>query len=179
MVHTCPRCELRFLTAAELTEHLRLDHHVDADAFDVFRYKTLERRPPGKRYLVVANQTLNDEAVMQTLGKLAKDGHLHLVVPATPSTPGSDQVDDKGLALATYRLRHAVDKLHDLGIDAEGEVGHLDPVRAVARALQHEPADEIIVSTLPGGVSKWLDVDVPKSLEHRFGLPVTVITAAP
>jgi hypothetical protein len=179
MVHTCPRCELRFLTAAELTEHLRIDHHVDVDGFERFQYKPLARRPPSKRYLVLANQTLNDDSVITLLRQLGKDGHLHLVVPAAPSTPGSDRVDDKGLALATYRLRHAVDTLHEHGIDAEGEVGHVDPVHAVARAFEHEPADEIIVSTLPSGISKWLDVDLPKALEHRFGVPVTVITAEP
>jgi hypothetical protein len=98
------------------------------------------------------------------------------VVPATVGRAAAS-VDDKALALATYRMRHAVDKLHELGVDAEGEVGASDPIRAVARALEHEPADEIILSTLPNGVSKWLEVDLPKALEHRFGLPVTVITA--
>ena len=120
----------------------------------------------------MANQTLSDDSLIVRLSELAKDGHIHVVVPATPSNRGSDRVDDKGLALATFRLRHAVDKLHELGVEAEGEVGHPDPIHAVARALEHEPADEIILSTLPNGVSKWLEVDLPKALEHRFGLPV-------
>ena len=29
MVHTCPRCELRFETEAELSDHLAVDHDVD------------------------------------------------------------------------------------------------------------------------------------------------------
>jgi hypothetical protein len=176
MVHTCPRCELRFLTASELTEHLRVDHHLDAEGFERFHYKPLEARPATKRYLVVGNQTLSDETLIARVHDLASDGHIHLVVPATVGSAAAS-VDDKALALATYRMRHAVDKLHELGVDAEGEVGASDPIRAVARALEHEPADEIILSTLPNGVSKWLEVDLPKALEHRFGLPVTVITA--
>jgi hypothetical protein len=176
MIHTCPRCELRFLTAAELTEHLRIDHHLDTDGFERFHYKPLERRPPTKRYVVIGNQTLSDEALMERLRELAKDGHIHLVVPAT-SKGGLEGVDDKSLALATFRMRHAVDKLHELGVDAEGEVGAADPIRAVARALEHEPADEIILLTLPRDLSKWLDVDLPTALEHRFGLPVAVLTA--
>jgi hypothetical protein len=89
------------------------------------------------------------------------------------------QIDDKGLALATFRMRHAIHRLHDAGVDAEGEVGAADPINAVARALEHEAADELVVTTLPNGLSKWLEVDLPKALEHRFGLPVTVLTAKP
>lgn len=164
--------------AAELTEHLTVDHHLDTAEFERFHYRPLERRPATKRYLVVGNQTLSDDSLIERVRELAKDGHIHLVVPATSGDGGAEPVDDKGLALATFRMRHAIDKLHELGLDAEGEVGAPDPIRAVARALEHERADEIIVSTLPHGVSKWLQLDVPKALEHRFGLPVTVLTAS-
>jgi hypothetical protein len=50
-------------------------------------------------------------------------------------------------------------------------------VAAVAHAQQHEPADEIVLSTLPADASHWLKVDLPTALTRRFGLPVTVITA--
>ena len=176
MVHTCPRCELRFVTSAELTEHLRVDHHLDTDGFERFHYKPLAARPSTKRYVVVGNQTLSDESLIERVHELAKDGHIHVVVPATSAKGGAEPAD-KTLALATFRMRRAVDKLHELGLDVEGEVGVADPVRAVARALEHESADEIIVLTLPPDLSKWLEVDLPKALEHRFGLPVAVLTA--
>jgi hypothetical protein len=133
MVHTCPRCELRFLTAAELTEHLRVDHHMDTDGFERFHYKPLERRPPTKRYVVIGNQTLSDESLIDRLRELAKDGHIHLVVPATTSKGGLETVDEESLTLATFRMRHAIDRLHELGVDAEGEVGGADPIRAFPR----------------------------------------------
>ena len=98
-------------------------------------------------------------------------------LPATPPA-GSERADDRELALATYRMRHAVEFFRSRGIEAEGEVGHPDPIHAVARALDHEPADELILSTLPAGTSHWLEVDVPKALERRFALPVKVLTAA-
>jgi len=177
MVHTCPRCELRFLTQAELTEHLDVDHHLEPQTFERFHYKPLPQRPGSKRYLVIGNQTLTDDSVLQRINDMTRDGHVHLVVPATPAKAGAEVVDDKGLALATYRMRHAIDLLHDSGVDAEGEVGHLDPVRAAADALAHEHADEIILATLPEGASKWLHVNVPAALEHRFGLPVKVLTS--
>lgn len=176
MVHTCPRCELRFTTNAELTDHLKVDHHVDVAGFERFTYRPLEPRPSTKRFLVVGNQTLADDSLLDRVLALAHGGHIHLVVPATPSNVG-EQLDDKGLALATFRMRRAIDRLHAAGLDAEGEVGTADPIHAVTRALEHEPADEIILATLPAGSSKWLAVDLPKAFEHRFGLPVTVLTA--
>jgi hypothetical protein len=176
MVHTCPRCELRFLTQAELEEHLEVDHHVDPSQFERFTYRPLEKRPATKRSIVVGNQTLGEAALLDRVAELTQSGHVHLVVPATPAI-GAEQVDDKALALATYRMRRAVDLLREHGIEAEGEVSHPDPVHAVARALDHEKADEIILLTLPIESSKWLQVDLPAALDRRFGLPVTVLTA--
>lgn len=177
MVHTCPRCDLRFMSDAELADHARTDHGFDASAFERFHYRPIDKRPGGRRYLVVANQTLLDEALLERMRSLAVEGaHFHVVAPATPHQGSTDQLDDKGLALATHRTRSLIDKLHDAGIVAEGEVGDPNPLVAVARALEHEPADEIIVSTLPPGISGWLLSDLPSNLKRRFGLPVTVVT---
>jgi hypothetical protein len=177
-VHSCPKCELKFLTENELAEHLRVDHHTDAETFERFHYKPLARRPAGRRILVVANQTLDDPKLLERATALGREGgHFHVVAPATPP-PGNDRADENTLALATFRLRKFVDALHELGIDAEGEVGPSDPVRAAGQAIEKEPADAIIVSTRPKGISRWLDVDVPAALEHRFALPVEVVTQA-
>ena len=178
MIHTCPRCELRFTTAAELEEHSQVDHHADPGRFERFHYKPLPDRPHGTRYLIIANQTLTDEGLLERIRDLvAPDGHVHLVVPATGSDPASSDVDDKTLPLATFRMRRAIERLHELGVDAEGEVGVPDPLAAVAHAQQHEPADQIILSTLPVDTSHWLKVDLPAALQRRFGIHVTVITA--
>lgn len=178
MIHTCPRCELRFTTAAELEEHSQVDHHADPGTFERFHYKPLPRRPHGTRFLVVANQTLTDGGLLDRIhAMVGSGGHVHLVVPATAGDPGSTEVDDKTLPLATFRMRQAIERLHALGVDAEGEVGVPDPIAAVAHAQQHETADEIVLSTLPVDTSHWLKVDLPTALTRRFGLPVTVITA--
>lgn len=177
MIHNCPRCELRFATEAELADHLTVDHHAEPERFERFRYRQPAVRPPGERYLVIANRTLENDVLFERLRELGAGGaHFHIVAPATPVDPASDRVDDKSLALATFRLRHMVDRLHGAGIEAEGEVGVPDPVRAAARALDEEPANGIILSTLPRGTSRWLDVDVPAALERRFSLPVTIVT---
>jgi hypothetical protein len=38
--------------------------------------------------------------------------------------------------------------------------------------------DEIIVTTLPRHVSRWLRADLPRQAERRFRLPVTTIIAS-
>jgi hypothetical protein len=47
---------------------------------------------------------------------------------------------------------------------------------AVREALEREPFDEVIVSTLPARVSQWLHRDLPSRVE-QLGIPVTVVTA--
>ena len=132
MIHTCPRCELRFASDTELTDHLKIDHDADPEEFDRLHYKPKSVRPVGKRYLLLANRTLEEPWLLSRLLELAQgDVHFHIVVSPTPTESGGDRTDDKELGLASYRLRSIVDKLHEAGIEAEGEVGNADPLRAV------------------------------------------------
>jgi hypothetical protein len=48
----------------------------------------------------------------------------------------------------------------------------------VKAALEAHPVDEIIISTLPTTISRWLRQDLPHRVERKFTLPVTVVTAA-
>ena len=47
---------------------------------------------------------------------------------------------------------------------------------AIEETLAAGDFDEIIVSTLPHHISRWLHVDLPHRLTH-LGLPVTTVTA--
>jgi hypothetical protein len=49
---------------------------------------------------------------------------------------------------------------------------------AAARdALRAHAVDEILLSTLPAGMSRWPALDVPASLKRAVDIPVTVLTA--
>lgn len=58
----------------------------------------------------------------------------------------------------------------------EAIIGDNDPLVAVKRALERTSYDELIISTLPEHVSRWLRRDLPHRLA-QLGLPVTVVTA--
>jgi hypothetical protein len=51
-------------------------------------------------------------------------------------------------------------------------------VRAIDDVLLDRRYDEIILSTLPPGVSRWLKLDLPRRVEQRFALPVTTVIGA-
>src|SRR5713226_8204653 len=53
------------------------------------------------------------------------------------------------------------------------------PLTAIGDALAVEEFDEIIISTLPSGISRWLGMDLPSRAERKFKLPVTTVTARP
>lgn len=193
-VHQCPRCELRFTNSAELRDHFGHDHQADPDTFDRYRYRgrsDVASAAPGPRHLVVGNQTLHGDHLEAAVRERAQvpGSSFYLLVPATHSAelerptgstsqPGQGGVaDDAGLALARWRLRVAVDRLHELGIEAQGQVGHPDPFTAVIRLLAERRFDEILLSTLPRSLSRWLEVDLPGRLRRRFHLPVVTIAA--
>ncbi|MGI3786595.1 MAG: hypothetical protein ACRYG2_38105 [Janthinobacterium lividum] len=146
-----------------------------------------------RRYLVVANQTLASDELVRVIVRCAEaqPSEFFIVVPATPvlemwieavALPycGVLYAPDpahQANALAEERLSAATDQLRVAGINVHGQAGDHDPVRAVEDALMAKKFDEIIVSTLPRRVSRWLHQDLPHRLE-QFGLPVTHVEDA-
>ena len=128
-----------------------------------------------RRYLVVANQTLAGEPLVSKIRELARAGpsSFHLVVPATPPR---DHVWTEGEARATARskLDAALALLAALDAEVDGEVGDGNPMLSIGDTIRDRgPFDEILLSTLPPGLSKWLKADLPHRVRSSFGLPVT------
>ena len=50
-------------------------------------------------------------------------------------------------------------------------------MKAIEKTLAQKRFDEIILSTLPPGISRWLAWDLPHRVRRRTEIPLTVITA--
>lgn len=80
---------------------------------------------------------------------------------------------------ASKRLEKMVESITSMGAEASGQVGDTDPVAAVRQVLQDRAFDEVIVSTLPAGLSRWLKRDLPNRIGRLTGAPVTTVEADP
>jgi hypothetical protein len=132
------------------------------------------------RILLVANRTATDPALLDEVRRRARTGDscFHIVVPATPR--GLHRVVDPevaGRALARQQLVAALPALSvAAGVTVTGEVGDANPLAAIEDAINLRGFDEIILSTLPWRVSRWLRVDLPSKV-RALGLPVSHVTA--
>src|SRR5205085_10210361 len=102
----------------------------------------------------------------------------HLVVPRQPH--GMHKVVDPldvGEEEARRVLSRALPKLTEVaGQQVTGSLGDPEPLMAIQDAVNLGDYDEIIVSTLPLGVSRWLKLDLV-SKARALGLPVTHVEA--
>jgi nucleotide-binding universal stress UspA family protein len=133
-------------------------------------------------YLIVANQTLASRALADAIRTRVDSGPaaFHVVVPATPIPHRLTWDEGESVAAAQERLDAILARLHGLGAGATGEIGAPDPVSAALDALRdHEDVEEVILSTLPAGISRWLGQDVPSRLRSATTVPVMVVTEVP
>ena len=129
--------------------------------------------------LVVANRTASSDELLTALRERAERGpaRFHLVVPATPRGASWAFDMSSGHDAAEHDLDGALDRIRALGLEVEGEVGDPDPVAAVSDSTYAGGYDEVIVSTLPKHLSKWLKLDAARKVAHATGLPVTHVEA--
>jgi hypothetical protein len=78
------------------------------------------------------------------------------------------------------RLEAALAHMRDAGLDnVEGSVGDPDPVVAVMDTWDPMKFDDIVVSTLPTGSSRWMGLDLPHRLEKLTSVPVRHVVSRP
>lgn len=100
----------------------------------------------------------------------------YVVVPLTPVSHAATWDEAESAAAARGRLAAFLGVLRHHGVDAEGEIGDRDPIQAVRDAMRQRNVDEILLSTLAPGISRWLQLDIPSRLERAVDVPVTVVT---
>jgi hypothetical protein len=123
------------------------------------------------RVLIVAHRTAATPLLLNAVRARARRSScaFTLLVPRPYWDPDTEEAE-LTLELAIPLLEEAS------GARVEGFVGDPDPFLAARAAVTKMGFDEIIISTLPARVSRWLRRDLPHRLEE-FGLPVTVVTA--
>jgi flavin-binding protein dodecin len=149
-----------------------------------------------RRYLIIASRTLASPALRELVEEKVVSGpsEFHVLVPEPPKTilvgdEMTGMVDVAALGYPEQRLldlKEAEARLTDfkqalarLGGTITGEVGLSDPVTSARRVMERSSFDEIIVSTLPLGISRWLKLDLPSRLERAFSIPVTALVQEP
>jgi hypothetical protein len=130
--------------------------------------------------LVVANRTAESPELLDALKARAVQGpsEFTLLVPATPQGVAWAADMFAGEAAAEEHRQAFVDELREEGLAvADARVGDPDPLAAVMDECNQHDYDELIISTLPLRVSKWLRVDLPRKAGAATGLPVTHVVA--
>ena len=130
--------------------------------------------------LVVATQTVNSPDLLARL----KDLHHERPHRFTFICPRSG---DLGREEVSARLALTLAEMYRADIDATGQPMSPDPFHAVQNAIHHYRIDDILISTLAGEQSKWLEEDLigrvreitEKPVEHvEAGRPPEAVAAA-
>ena len=130
--------------------------------------------------LVVAHQTAATQGLLDAVRERSERGpaKFHLVVPRQPH--GMHKVvdpQDTGDTEASGVLAEALPTLSEAaGSTVTGALGDSEPLMAIHDAVNLGKFDEIIISTLPRRMSKWLKLDLV-SKTKALGLPVTHVEA--
>jgi len=127
-----------------------------------------------QRLLVIANETIAGKGLHDHIRELTADGgRVIIIAPALSSRLKYVFSDvDVPRAEAQERLDASMKLLRDSGIDAEGEVGDANPVRAFEDAVSIYEPDGVLVSTHPDGRSNWIEKGVVGKITGKTDLPV-------
>jgi hypothetical protein len=130
------------------------------------------------RVLVVANRTAESPELLNALRERQARGpcEFTLLVPSTPHGLAWAADPDAGHDQAEHHREAFVEELRMEGLNvADAKLGDPDPLAAIQDECNFHGYDEVIVSTLPLKLSKWLRVDLPRKARAATGLPVTHI----
>ncbi len=146
---------------------------------------SLKSAPPHRgpaeeqRILVVANDTLEEQALLREIGRLDSEPHTHLLVLAPALISRRARLTgavDGPLGQARKRLAAA---LEHVGPGAEGDVSEAEPVEAVEDAFATFAPDEVIVSTRAQRGSDGLEPSLAGFVRERFAVPVRHLVFSP
>jgi len=135
---------------------------------------------PKARVLVVANRTADSSELIAALRQRSSrsPASFTLLVPAVPRGLAWAADMKAGTVEAKRRAEVGVRKMVSAGLEVDLVIiGDPDPFAAVGDALRGRTFDEVVISTLPRGVSRWLRLSLPHRLRRMTDLPVAHVTA--
>jgi hypothetical protein len=141
----------------------------------------MDSAPSGPtRVLVVAHRTAATPALLDAVRQRAARGPSVFTLLVPNAAHGLHRVvdaEDQAATEAEAVLELALPLLEEAaGGPVEGMVGDPNPLNAIQDAVNLRGFDEIVISTLPSRVSRWVKLDLPHKIEG-LGLPVTTVTA--
>lgn len=145
------------------------------------------------KVLIVGNRSLGGPELAALIGERVQAAPctVHLVVPvpnpvASAVAVGASAPDiaptlsrdiEADRRAAQQQLEFGLDWLGGLGAVTTGELSlDVDTPSAVARLVEEQGFEEVIVSTLPTKVSRWLRQDLPCRIGRKVSVPVTVVS---
>jgi hypothetical protein len=131
------------------------------------------------RVLVVAHKTAATQPLLDAVRERAQRGPCTFMLLVPNATHGLHKIvdpEDQSVVEANAVIDHALPLLSEAaGTPVEGIVGAPDPGVAVHDAINRYGVNEVIISTLPTRMSRWLKLDLPSKVSGT-GLPVTTVT---
>jgi hypothetical protein len=119
--------------------------------------------------LVVANVTATSDELLNALRERASRGACRFTLLMPREGDGADG-----------RLADALEAMRTAGLEnVSGRVGDPDPIVATMELWDPMQFDEIVVSTLPTGSSRWLGLDLPHRLEKLTSVTVLHVVSRP
>lgn len=158
-------------------------------------------------YLIVANQTLGGEKLARTVHERIERGEssFYVLVPMAPPhhesgwTGGfvpyegmsahearawSEQETERrrtmlenSRSLAQQRLAQMTEAIEGAGARADGSICDSDPLESIKATMAEHSFSEVIISTLPARLSRWLKMDLPSRVARVSSAQVTTIEA--
>lgn len=132
------------------------------------------------RVLVVANKTAATPNLIEAVRERAAKGPSEFTLLVPNATHGLHKLvdpEDQAQTEAETTIELALPLLEQAaGGPVDAMVGVPEPLAAIQDAINLHGFDEVIISTLPTRVSKWLRLDLPHKVAG-LGLPVTTVTA--
>jgi hypothetical protein len=126
------------------------------------------------KVLVIASEPVSADRLRAALGGETDNAEIMVIAPALHRSALRFWLSDADEAIkrAGHVQQETVEGFDDAGLDAQGDSGEGDPVKAVEDVLVTFAAERIVLFTRPASEQRYSEGIDADALQRRFGLPV-------